>query len=84
MIYIYPEKNLRAYPGVERGSREWEDTYKIRVNVEKSINHFKDLALQDSYRIFNQDCELVSQLPIRYFFFIITEPPYLFYCFLTL
>lgn len=22
--------------------REWEDTYKIRVNVEKSINHFKD------------------------------------------
>lgn len=34
MIYIYPEKNLRAYPGVERGSQEWEDTYKIRVNVE--------------------------------------------------
>ena len=22
MIYIYPEKNLRAYPGVERGSQE--------------------------------------------------------------
>ena len=42
MIYIYPEKNLRAYPGVERGSHEWEDTYKIRVNIEKSINHFKD------------------------------------------
>ena len=37
MIYIYPEKNLRAYPGVERGSQEWEDTYKIRGNVEKSI-----------------------------------------------
>ena len=42
MIYIYPEKNLRAYPGAERGSQEWENTYKIRVNVEKSINHFKD------------------------------------------
>ena len=42
MIYVYPEKNLRAYPGVERGSEEWEKTYKIRVNVEKSINHFKD------------------------------------------
>ena len=38
MIYVYPEKNLRAYPGVERGSAEWEETYKIRVNVEKSIN----------------------------------------------
>lgn len=35
-------KNLRAYPGVERGSKEWKNTYKIRVNVEKSINHFKD------------------------------------------
>lgn len=42
MIYIYPEKNLRAYPGVERGSAEWDETYKIRVNVEKAINHFKD------------------------------------------
>ena len=42
MIYVYPEKNLRAYPGVERGSKEWNDTYKIRVNVEKSINHLKD------------------------------------------
>ena len=42
MIYVYPEKNLRAYPGVERGSKEWGETYKIRVNVEKSINHFKD------------------------------------------
>ena len=42
MIYIYPEKNLRAYPGVERGSTEWDETYRIRVNVEKSINHFKD------------------------------------------
>ena len=42
MIYVYPEKNLRAYPGVERGSEEWEKTYKIRVNIEKSINHFKD------------------------------------------
>ena len=42
MIYIYPEKNLRAHPGVARGSEEWDSTYKIRVNVEKSINHIKD------------------------------------------
>lgn len=42
MIYVYPEKNLRAYPGVEHGSEEWDETYKITVNVEKSINHFKD------------------------------------------
>ena len=42
MIYIYPEKNLRAYPGTVRGTEEWDSTYKIRANVEKSINHFKD------------------------------------------
>lgn len=42
MIYIYPEQNLRAYPGTIRGTQEWDSTYKIRENVEKSINHFKD------------------------------------------
>lgn len=42
MFYIYPEKNLRAYPGAIRGTDEWNSTYKIRVTVEKSINHFKD------------------------------------------
>jgi len=42
MIYIYPEQNLRAYPGTIRGTDEWDNTYKIRVTVEKSINHFKD------------------------------------------
>jgi hypothetical protein len=42
MIYLYPEKNLRAYPGTLRGTEEWDSTYKIRANVEKTINHFKD------------------------------------------
>lgn len=42
MIYIYPEKNLRAYPGTLRGTEEWENTYKVRINVEKTINYFKD------------------------------------------
>ena len=42
MIYVYPEHNLRAYLGCIRDSDEWDFTYKIRINVEKSINHFKD------------------------------------------
>lgn len=42
MIYVYPEKNLRAYPGVLRGTAEWNETYKVRTTVERSINHFKD------------------------------------------
>ena len=42
MFYVYPAKNLRAYPGTLRGTTEWDDTYKVRVVVEKSINQFKD------------------------------------------
>ena len=41
MFYVYPEKNLRAYPGTLRGSDDWIKTYKVRSVVEKSINHFK-------------------------------------------
>ena len=42
MIHIYPEKDLRTYPGVLRGTEEWENTYKIRTAVERNINHIKD------------------------------------------
>lgn len=41
MVYIYPEKGLRAYPGPLRGTAKWNVTYKIRTTVEQSINHFK-------------------------------------------
>ncbi len=48
MVYVYPEKDLRAYPGVIRGTQEWVDTYKIRAVVEKGINHFKNcFCLED-------------------------------------
>lgn len=42
MVYLYPEKNLRAYPGTLRGTEEWDNTYKVRAAVEKTINHYKD------------------------------------------
>ena len=42
MIYIYPEKDLRAYPGTIRGTSEWNNTYKIRTVVERDINHIKE------------------------------------------
>ena len=41
MKYIYPQLNLRAHPGVARGSEEWDDTYKVRVCAEKAINQLK-------------------------------------------
>ena len=42
MVYIYPEKNLRAYPGVVRGTEEWDNIYKIRTAVERNLNHTKE------------------------------------------
>ena len=42
MVYIYPEKDLRAYPGTIRGTEEWDNIYKIRTVVERDINHIKD------------------------------------------
>jgi len=42
MVYIYPEKDLRAFPGTIRGTQDWDNTFKIRTVVERSINHFKD------------------------------------------
>ena len=42
MVYVYPEKDLRTYPGTIRGTDEWNDTYKIRTAVEREINHIKD------------------------------------------
>jgi hypothetical protein len=30
------------YPGTVRGTGDWDETYKIRTNVERTINHFKD------------------------------------------
>ena len=45
MFYIYPEKNLRAYPGTLRGTQEWNSTYKIRVNVENPSTISKTVSV---------------------------------------
>jgi hypothetical protein len=42
MVYIYPEKNLRAYPRTIRSTKVWDEAYKILSVVEQSINHFKE------------------------------------------
>ena len=42
MVYTYPEKDLRTYPGTIRGTEEWDTTYKIRTTVERDINHIKE------------------------------------------
>lgn len=39
--YTYENMDLRMFPGIQRDSAEWNDTYKIRTIVERAINHFK-------------------------------------------
>jgi Transposase domain (DUF772). len=39
--YTYEHMELRMFPGIQRDSKEWTDTYKIRTIVERAINHFK-------------------------------------------
>jgi len=35
--YTYPHKNLRLYPGIPRGTHHWDNLYRHRVLVERSI-----------------------------------------------
>ena len=42
MTYTSPSQDQRMYPGVIRGSEEWESEYKTRVVVEKNIQYFKE------------------------------------------
>ena len=39
--YTYENMALRMFPGIQRDTKEWDDTYKIRTIVERAINHFK-------------------------------------------
>jgi len=41
MIAVYPEQDLRAYPGTIRGTEDWKGTYKIRTSIEKTLNQLK-------------------------------------------
>jgi hypothetical protein len=42
MFYTFPGQNQRMYPGIIRGSEEWETEYKIQGVVEQNIQYFKD------------------------------------------
>ena len=39
--YTYDNMGLRMFPGIQRNSVEWDNLYKIRTSVERTINHFK-------------------------------------------
>lgn len=40
--YTYPDKNIRLYPGIPRNTEHWNNLYKHRVVIERTINLIKD------------------------------------------
>lgn len=52
-VYTYPDKNLRLYPGVPRGSEHWDNIYKHRVTIERTINLLKDSFCTGSRKSYN-------------------------------
>lgn len=47
-IYTYPNKNFRLYPGVPRNTELWDDLYRHRVQIERTIHIFKDSFASDA------------------------------------
>jgi hypothetical protein len=41
-VYTYPAKNFRIYPGIPRGTEHWDNLYRHRVLIERSIYLLKD------------------------------------------
>lgn len=41
MTYVYPDRDFRLYPGVQRNSSEWDETYPTRACIERSIASLK-------------------------------------------
>ena len=52
-VYTYPDKNFRECPGIPRNTEHWDNLYKHRVLVERTINIFKDSFGLDSIKTRN-------------------------------
>lgn len=48
-VYTYPDKDLRLYPGIPRNTAHWDNLYRHRVLVERTIYLLKD-PLGGAYR----------------------------------
>jgi hypothetical protein len=51
--YKYPDKDFRLYPGIQRCSEEWEQTYKHRAIIERELASFKKNPSIEAPRTYN-------------------------------
>lgn len=47
-VYTYPDKNFRLYPGIPRDTSHWDNLYRHRVVIERTINLMKDTFVLDA------------------------------------
>lgn len=52
-IYTYPDKDFRLYPGIPRKTEHWNNLYRHRVVIERTINLFKDAFTLDDRKTYN-------------------------------
>ena len=52
-VYTYPDKDFRLYPGIPRDTEHWDNLYRTRVTVERTINLLKDTFQTANRKTFN-------------------------------
>ena len=60
--YTYPDKNLRLYPGIQRGTEHWDNLYHHRVLIERTIEILKNslcVAQRKSYSLRTAKADLL-------------------------
>lgn len=60
-VYTYPNKDFRLYPGLARNTAHWDNLYRHRVTIERTINLMKDsfgLSYRRSYHSVSLKAEM--------------------------
>lgn len=52
-VYTYPDKDFRLYPGIPRSTEHWDNLYRHRVTIERTINLFKNAFALDDRKTHN-------------------------------
>lgn len=51
-VYTYPDRDFRLYPGIPRDTDHWNNLYRHRIVIERTINLMKDTFVLDSRKSF--------------------------------
>ena len=52
-IYTYPAKDFRIYPGIPRGTEHWDNLYRHRILIERTIHILKDTLGGDTNKSYS-------------------------------